>query len=70
MATLFGVENKVVIVTGGARGIGLMIAEGFVANGAKVYITSRKAEACEAAAHRLNAQGPGQCIAVGVYKCS
>ena len=47
---LFGVKDKTVLVTGGARGIGLMIAAGFVANGAKVYIASRSVEACEAAA--------------------
>ena len=45
---LFGVEGKTVLVTGGARGIGLMIAAGFVANGARVYIASRSKDACEA----------------------
>ena len=40
--------------TGGARGIGLMIAAGFVANGAKVYIASRSKDACEAAAKQLS----------------
>ncbi|NNE75283.1 MAG: SDR family NAD(P)-dependent oxidoreductase, partial [Acidimicrobiales bacterium] len=42
---LFSVDGKVAIVTGGSRGIGRMIATGLVANGAKVYITARKAEA-------------------------
>ena len=36
------VQDKVVVVTGGSRGIGEMIAAGYLANGAKVYITSRK----------------------------
>ena len=61
---LFGVKDKTVLVTGGARGIGLMIAAGFVANGAKVYIASRSVEACEAAAKRLTAEGPGTCHAL------
>ena len=48
-----------VLVTGGAKGIGRMISEGFVANGATVYISSRDAKACEAAVNELNALGKG-----------
>ena len=61
---LFSVAGKVVLVTGGSRGIGEMIAAGFVANGAKVYISSRKAEACEATAARLAEEFGGECIAL------
>lgn len=56
--TLFSLEGRVALVTGGSRGIGRMIAEGFLAQGAKVYITARKAEACDAAAAELSAFGP------------
>ncbi|KAI8873278.1 rhamnolipids biosynthesis 3-oxoacyl-reductase [Ramicandelaber brevisporus] len=55
--TLFGVKGKSVLVTGGSRGIGLMIAAGFVQNGARVYISSRKASVCEAVAAGLNKRG-------------
>ena len=58
---LFGVDSKTVLVTGGARGIGLMIAAGFVANGATVYIASRDAAACETTAAQLTSLGPGKC---------
>lgn len=59
---LFDVSGKVALVTGGSRGIGAMIAEGFVANGVRTYISSRKVDACEATAARLSEQG--ECIAL------
>ncbi len=62
MKNLFDVSGKVALVTGGSRGIGEMIAEGFVANGVKTYISSRKADACDATAARLSEQG--ECIAI------
>lgn len=61
---LFSVRGKVVVVTGGSRGIGEMIAAGFLANGAKVYISSRKADACDATAARLSATYGGECISL------
>ena len=57
MKDLFNVRGKVVIVTGGSRGIGLMIARGFVANGAKVYISARKREELDAASTELARDG-------------
>jgi NAD(P)-dependent dehydrogenase (short-subunit alcohol dehydrogenase family) len=59
---LFSVEGKVVLVTGGSRGIGEMIARAYVENGAKVYITARKADACHALADELSKLGA--CIAI------
>ena len=61
VAEMFGVANKVALVTGGSIGIGRMIAEGLAVNGCKVYITSRKLKACEVTAAELNeiASGSG-----------
>jgi NAD(P)-dependent dehydrogenase (short-subunit alcohol dehydrogenase family) len=54
---LFSIEDKVALVTGGSRGIGLMIARGFVEAGAKVYISSRKKDVCDRVASELSAHG-------------
>ena len=55
--SLFSVDGKVAVVTGGSRGIGRMIAEGLVRSGVRVYISSRKAEACDEAAAELSRWG-------------
>ncbi|MEV0152524.1 SDR family oxidoreductase [Micromonospora sp. NPDC050686] len=62
MTELFSVEGKTVLVTGGSRGIGLMIAQGFVRAGARVIISSRKAEVCAAVAEQLSAEGSCEAI--------
>ncbi|EJD04088.1 NAD-binding protein [Fomitiporia mediterranea MF3/22] len=61
---LFDVRGKVVLVTGGSRGIGKMIASGFVRNGARVYISSRSAKDCEETAKELTEMGPGKCFSI------
>ncbi|CAM5777839.1 SDR family oxidoreductase [Ottowia pentelensis] len=55
---LFSLRDRTALVTGGSRGIGRMIAEGFLRAGARVYISARKAEACDATARELSAIGP------------
>ena len=58
MNDLFSLQGRVALVTGGSRGLGRMIAGGFLRQGAKVYITARRAEACDATAAQLSALGP------------
>ena len=54
---LFDLSGKTGVVTGGSRGIGLMIARGLLEAGARVYISSRKADACAAAERELTPYG-------------
>lgn len=60
MTDLFSIRGKVAVVTGGSRGIGLMIARGYVEAGAKVYISSRKRDVCDEVANDLSKSG--QCF--------
>ncbi len=62
MNELFDVSGRAVLVTGGSSGIGKMIAQGFVEHGARVYISSRKADVCEAVAAEFSQQG--RCVAL------
>jgi NAD(P)-dependent dehydrogenase (short-subunit alcohol dehydrogenase family) len=64
MQDLFSIKGKTALVTGGSRGIGEMIAAGFLAHGAKVYISSRKKDVCDATAARLMEQYGGECISM------
>jgi len=62
MKNLFDVSSKIALITGGSRGIGAMIAEGFVKNGVKTYISSRKADACNKKSEELSQFG--ECISL------
>ncbi|MDX1693151.1 MAG: glucose 1-dehydrogenase [Ketobacteraceae bacterium] len=62
MSDIFSLRGKTALVTGGTSGIGYMIAEGLIKHGAKVYVASRKAEACEETAQTLSAHGT--CIGI------
>ena len=65
MSKLFSLEGRTALITGGSRGIGRMIAAGFLRQGAKVYISARKAAACETTAAELSAEfGAGRCISL------
>lgn len=64
MSDWFSIEGKTALVTGGSRGIGEMIAAGFLKHGAKVYISSRKVDVCNATATRLQNQYGSECASI------
>jgi NAD(P)-dependent dehydrogenase (short-subunit alcohol dehydrogenase family) len=64
MENLFSLKGRVALITGGSRGIGKMIAEGFLRSGAKVYISARKAAQCEETARELSAFGSCTALAL------
>lgn len=64
MPNWFSIQDKIALVTGGSRGIGEMIAAGFLQYGAKVYISSRKADVCDATAARLQDKFGGTCTSI------
>jgi NAD(P)-dependent dehydrogenase (short-subunit alcohol dehydrogenase family) len=66
VSDLFSVRDKIAVVTGGSRGIGAMIARGLVEAGAKVYVSARKADACDALAAELSKIGSCLSIAADV----
>ena len=55
--SLFDIEGKVVLITGGARGIGLMLTKAFLTAGARVYITSRNEKSCYDVAEKMSELG-------------
>jgi len=63
LQSLFSLEGKTALVTGGSRGIGAMITEGLVSAGCRVYISSRTATACDETAERLR-DYPGECLSL------
>ncbi len=68
MAGLFDIAGKSALVTGGSRGIGLMIARGYVEAGARVYISSRKADVCDEVAAGLSQLGT--CVSLPADLCA
>ena len=65
MSKLFSLQGRTALITGGSRGIGRMIAAGFLRQGAKVYVSARKAAACDTTAAELCAEfGAGRCISI------
>ncbi|MEE2636809.1 MAG: SDR family oxidoreductase [Acidobacteriota bacterium] len=66
VSTLFDLTGKTALITGGSRGIGRMIAEGYLQAGASVYISSRKADVCDQVAKKLSALGPCHAIPANV----
>jgi NAD(P)-dependent dehydrogenase (short-subunit alcohol dehydrogenase family) len=59
---IFSLQGRTALITGGSRGIGRMIAEGFLAQGARVYISARKVKACDQTAQNLSEHG--HCISL------
>ncbi|MDE0974712.1 MAG: SDR family oxidoreductase [Candidatus Nanopelagicales bacterium] len=67
MEKLFDLRGKVALVTGGSRGLGRVMAEGFAHHGADVVIASRKVEACEEVASSIRQSTGRRAIGVGAH---
>ena len=67
MEKLFDLRGKVALVTGGSRGLGRVMAEGFAHHGADVVIASRKLEACEEVASSIRQSTGRRAIGVGAH---
>ena len=66
LTSLFSLDGKVALVTGGSRGIGRMMAEGLVRAGASVYLTARKSAACARAAAEMSVLGRCEALPANV----
>jgi NAD(P)-dependent dehydrogenase (short-subunit alcohol dehydrogenase family) len=67
LRTLFDLSGRTVVVTGGTRGIGFALAQGYLGAGANVVITGRSDERCQAARSALEADAPGRAAAVAAH---
>jgi NAD(P)-dependent dehydrogenase (short-subunit alcohol dehydrogenase family) len=70
VSNLFDLTGKVALITGSSKGIGRAIAEAMAQHGARVVISSRKAEACEAVAEEINVGldgSPGSAVAIAAH---
>ena len=66
-STLFDLSGQVALITGSSKGIGKAIAQEMARHGARVVISSRKGDVCESVAAAINAEGPGEAVAIPAH---